>query len=940
MFLTGSSSLLAAGLQSDQWLYNPMQWAFQADSVDALGRNGGMAQLQAAPVSTRVSIEADLEVAKTVEKTWKIAGVAVVNDLHNFWHFALIESPDAQGSTHACELREMRDGVWMAEQNLKITVHESTPHAWHMGQRYRLRIALDPDGIEGTLADSNGRQLERVRYTFSGDAVRSGRPALRSDGFQATFKNVAATHSDPAPVSPSKATPYQNDRCIKEIVGKKTGFFHVEQQGGVWWTIDPQGRGFVPLGVDHVSFRGHGCEQLGYAPYGRKNESKYANPDAWAQETLGRLKSWGFNLLGAGSSPDLNHRGLAHTVFLSFGTEVAGMGDAFDIIADRHIPCSAFPNVFHPDFEKFCRYRAQTACAPHVGDPWLFGYFLDNELAWWGQSDVDTGLFDAVMRKSAQHTAKRALRDLLAKRHDNDIARFNRAWGLQLQSFDEILERDSLTASDAKAALPDKKAFVALIGERYFDAITKAIRAVDPDHMILGCRFAGGFASEGVWQAAGRHCDILSFNYYGNVDLDRGLARDHDHARLGKPLTQAFQKFYDMGRRPMMVTEWSFPAIDAGLPSIHGAGQRFRTQAERAKATEITARTMLAMPFIVGYDYFMWVDEPALGISKLFPEDSNYGLINEDGRPYERLTGAFAAVHQDSGRLHREGPSRAGIPTAEPPAKPSSLARFFERQHSAKQDPGKPHPSLRFERTGDAFVAGNGPLSIRGKIGGPGLTSEIAHRGMHMGTFNGMVQQCATRNEWIDAEQLADVQAVIGPAAMTLDLTGRYQAPPQSERRSFEVAYRVTLLPDSDAFVAEWLWCRNTDSRPMNLRGIYFRLYSQIAGSAADDVPTEAKSVPRLWGNVDGDAWLDTSAGAFWGLAVDTADRVKIHFFVDDPGGQQHPDAVFELDRILAPGETYRPATPVGVLGVAGRGGYLDWQSQAGKALNSLETRP
>jgi hypothetical protein len=38
------------------------------------------------------------------------------------------------------------------------------------------------------------------------------------------------------------------------------------------------------------------------------------------------------------------------------------------------------------------------------------------------------------------------------------------------------------------------------------------------------------------------------------------------------------------------MTEWSFPALDAGVPSIHGAGQRFRTQAERAKVTEITAQ--------------------------------------------------------------------------------------------------------------------------------------------------------------------------------------------------------------------------------------------------------------------------------------------------------------------------------------------------------------
>ena len=41
-------------------------------------------------------------------------------------------------------------------------------------------------------------------------------------------------------------------------------------------------------------------------------------------------------------------------------------------------------------------------------------------------------------------------------------------------------------------------------------------------------------------------------------------------------------------------------ALDAGLPSTKGAGQRFRTQAERAAAAEITLRTMLRMPFMVG----------------------------------------------------------------------------------------------------------------------------------------------------------------------------------------------------------------------------------------------------------------------------------------------------------------------------------------------------
>lgn len=56
---------------------------------------------------------------------------------------------------------------------------------------------------------------------------------------------------------------------------------------------------------------------------------------------------------------------------------------------------------------------------------------------------------------------------------------------------------------------------------------------------------------------------------------------------------------------------------------------------------------MLSLPFLIGYDYFMWVDEPPLGVVKGFMENSNYGLVSEDGKPYAELTQAFAALHRD-----------------------------------------------------------------------------------------------------------------------------------------------------------------------------------------------------------------------------------------------------------------------------------------------------
>lgn len=49
----------------------------------------------------------------------------------------------------------------------------------------------------------------------------------------------------------------------------------------------------------------------------------------------------------------------------------------------------AFPNVFHSDFEAWCHYLPEINCRPCVGDPWLFGNFLDNELDWWGRRPGD-----------------------------------------------------------------------------------------------------------------------------------------------------------------------------------------------------------------------------------------------------------------------------------------------------------------------------------------------------------------------------------------------------------------------------------------------------------------------------------------------------------------------------------------------------------------------
>ncbi|HOS95894.1 MAG TPA: hypothetical protein PLQ54_21480, partial [Armatimonadota bacterium] len=184
--------------------------------------------------------------------------------------------------------------------------------------------------------------------------------------------------------------------------------------------------------------------------------------------------------------------------------------------------------------------------------------------------------------------------------------------------------------------------FLRVIAEAYFGEACRALREADPDHMVIGCRFAGRTPPE-VLEAAGRHNDIFTLNSYPYVDMDRGQVLD---------VPQQLCDYFDHAGKPMIITEWSFPALDSGLPCTAGAGMRVDTQEQKARCYEIFANMVADLPFMVGQHYFMWVDEPALGISSTFPEDSNYGLVNERDEPYEAFVRRVAEVNPRLAERH------------------------------------------------------------------------------------------------------------------------------------------------------------------------------------------------------------------------------------------------------------------------------------------------
>lgn len=639
----------------------PFGWEAQGEGFRCRAGTRADVFLKEAPFGNAVTVEAALRLTNPLGQSWNVAGVTVYLDPDHYWQLALVEAPGEGDRRRFVELGERREGRWPAQGADKlpaVTFPEGTDLSWEYGRPYRLRLELDPKGVTASVLDAAGACRWKRGYRFEGAAVTQGRPGLVASGFAAEFSGMRAAVAQVVEGPKAKPIPaYAVKAPATPVRGKATGFFRVEQRDGRFWVIDPQGNGFYAVGTDHCTSRGHWCEALGYAPHQRITQEKYGTEEAWAAAATGRLKAWGFNLLGAGCAPSARYQGLAHTLFMSAGQPFARLGEDYRIAwpeDDKPKPCSVFPNVFHPKFAEFCRKRAEELCESAANDPWLFGYFLDNELAWWGQArGKGASLFATVMGKEAAHPAKQALVAWLRERYGS-IEALNRAWGSEVPSFERLAAMDAATGRNEERLEKDRLDFAALCADRYFAATTGAIRAVDPNHLILGCRFAGivNAAYDPIWAACGKYCDIVTVNVYGKVDLQTGETYEMVSGKrvpLPELLAETHRK---TGRKPLMITEWSFPSYDSGLPCKHGAGQRVSTQAERTFAFTAYQKMLFGLPFFVGSDFFMWVDEPALGIAAHFPEDSNYGLISEKDEPYQLLTEACARLNPRVGDIH------------------------------------------------------------------------------------------------------------------------------------------------------------------------------------------------------------------------------------------------------------------------------------------------
>jgi hypothetical protein len=333
---------------------------------------------------------------------------------------------------------------------------------------------------------------------------------------------------------------------------------------------------------------------------------------------LARLEAWGFNTIGNWSDPDLwsMHR-LPYTVPLYLEGEYAKVSSGEDW-------WGPMPDPFSPRFAAAADKMARGAAALFRSDPYLIGYFVDNELSWRGSSTNPQEYYALAVHALAagpESSAKAAfVTDLIDAYREPE--RLGQAWDVPLTSWDMLrgpgfgLPPSSFGNS---AVIGDLAAFTRRFAEAYFRTVAEALHRHDPDHLYLGSRFAWQTA-EAV-ESCARWCDVVSFNRYR-----RSIADD----------PAEWSRFHALGK-PALIGEFHFGSADRGLfwEGLLGAGR----ESERGPAYARYLHAVADNPDFVGAHWFQYVDEPLTGRT-LDGENAHIGFVTVADLPYRGLVAA------------------------------------------------------------------------------------------------------------------------------------------------------------------------------------------------------------------------------------------------------------------------------------------------------------
>lgn len=421
--------------------------------------------------------------------------------------------------------------------------------------------------------------------------------------------------------------------------------FTVQQSGDAWWLTKPDGRRFFSLGVCCVN---QGADRAAWDPANPSFAAwqHYADSNAWATATLRRLQAWNFTTVGGWSDFE---------ALKAVGPTNIAFAPVLHIGASAGAP---WWDMWDPKVVTRLDEVARESIRPFRDDPRVIGYYTDNETGWWNAI-----LFKMTLEQAPGSGQRQRLIQLLRDTYQDNWAALMQDFEPApiLESWAELERHGVLYLRPGGKGIRAERQFLTVLATRYYALVHEAVRKYDSNALILGDRHPSFYYPE-VVRACAPYVDVVSCNL-NPVWVDGSFPRyqlSTLHALSGKPLI--IGEFYMAAREN-----------GSGNKNNHGTYPVVATQRERAVGFRRTLESLVALPFIVGADWFQYYDQPTHG--RFDGENFNFGLVDIHDRPYAPLVAEASRLKALEAKA-RARAAQSDPDGAVPPAPRHPLGQF------------------------------------------------------------------------------------------------------------------------------------------------------------------------------------------------------------------------------------------------------------------------
>ncbi len=326
-------------------------------------------------------------------------------------------------------------------------------------------------------------------------------------------------------------------------------------------------------------------------------------------DSLARLRSWGFNTIGLGQG-DATGRDdgwpfIAAVEFASAGQIITGSG-------------LRLPDVFDPEWPRLVAERALAICTPEKDCRELVGWVSDAQLAWGLPTAAGRpSLLQVCLSLEPSFPAYHAAWEFALALHGGRLDALAQAWEVPLANKEVVRELTRVERGlRTRGYLRDEARWAREFARRYFATTAPAIRAADPNHLVLGCRFHGAVGAP-----------VLGACVYPAVDV----AMPH-WAELPTPGLAPLH--------PVLAGEVNWVGPEFLRPQAGARASRLTTVERMLRRARLALDRVARHPAVVGYAWARWADEPG--------ERAPFGgglmhLDGSDAPEHTELLGAFNA---------------------------------------------------------------------------------------------------------------------------------------------------------------------------------------------------------------------------------------------------------------------------------------------------------